>query len=117
MAEKKQSKDPFDIFSESSTRFIKLKSLNNAEVEIKNALTVSEEHDVILTTYSNQMVEGITVLPNQADLYRSKIQIASMLLVSPKKSMTELGELNGGRAVIEELYENYMKFKKDTRGN
>ena len=117
MSEKKIAKDPFDIFSESSTRHIKVKALKNAEVEIKNSLSISEEHDIKLTTYRNQTVEGSSVVPNQADLYRAKIQTVSMLLVSPKKTLSELGKLNGAGAVIEEIYESYLTHMDKQEGN
>jgi hypothetical protein len=117
MTEKKV-KNPFEILSEmSGTRRIKVKALNNAEVEIKTSLTIAEEQDIMRTQFKNQEISGTSVIPNQADAMFAKIQTVSLILVEPKMTMTELGELTGASEAIDEIYVAYHKQKSKNEGN
>lgn len=113
----KTIKNPFDIFAESGTRHLTVKALNDAKVEIKNALSVEEEQNVKSTCFANQKASDGRVFPNQADLQLSKTQAVSYLLVEPKMTLSELGKLNGATEAIEEIYNAYMEQKLDKKGN
>jgi len=113
MAEKKV-KNPFDFLSEkSATRHIKVKSLGSAEVEVKTALSVSDEQDIARTKFKNQESKDMAIVPNQADFALSKLQTVSLILVEPKMSMRELGDLVGGTKVIDEIYNEFHKYQNE----
>ena len=112
-----KNENPFDIFSNVGTRHIKVKALNNAEVEIKKALTVSEEHAIKATAFAKQQTINNSVIPNQADLQLSKTFAVSYLLVNPKMTVTELGELSGAETAINEIYKSYEDYKAKKEGN
>ena len=115
MAEKKQS-NPFDIFNEVGTKNITVKALNNAKVEIKTALTVEQENNIKATRFAHQEVVDGKIYPNESDFQASKTQAVSYMLVSPKMTMLELGELHGATEAINEIYEAYIK-ERSNKGN
>jgi len=105
----KKTTNPFDIFANEGTRHITVKALNNAKVEIKTALTVQEEQTVKSIMFSSQETVGGRVIPNQADANLARVKTVSMVLVEPKMTMTELGELHGANKAIDEIYDAYME--------
>lgn len=119
MAEKTEKKDtnPFNVFKDAGKRHIEVKALNGAKVEIKNALTVEQEQNIKSTSFARQETRNGRVMPNHADQQMSKTQAVSYLLVEPKMTIHELGQLNGATEAIDEIYEAYMEYKLDKKGN
>ena len=114
----KEKNNPFDFLQESGTRHIKVKALNDAEVEIKTSLLVLDEQNIARTQFKNQVVSDTAVIPNQADIILAKIQTVSLILVNPKMSITELSELAGGTDAIDEIYAEFHKHRSSpSRGN
>ena len=113
----KNSKNPFDIFKNTGTRHIAVKALGGAKIEIKNALTVEEEHTVRATAFAKQQTLNNSVVPNQSDLQISKTIAVSYLLIEPKMSVAEIGKLEGATKAINEIYSSYEKHKEETEGN
>jgi len=114
--ENKKIKNPFDFLSQSGTRHVVIEALNSASIEIKNSLTIAEEQDIARTQFQNQEVTGTSVVPNQADAMFAKIQTVSIILVNPKMTIAELGELNGASEAIDEIFIAFHK-KGKTEGN
>lgn len=118
MVEKKIDTNPFDIFSEVGTRIVKIKALKNKEVTIQTTLTVDQEQTIRRIKFSNQEISGTSVIPNQADLAYSKRQLVSYILVEPKMTTTQLGDLNGADDAIEEIFISYLEYEdKQKEGN
>ncbi len=100
--------DPFDIFK-SSTVEVKVKELGGATVTIKTALSVAEQLKIDEIMYANMGANrNGRAFFNPADQAKSQVQAVSFLLVSPKKTIAELSNMEGATKAISEIYDAYL---------